>query len=114
VLTPPSNLTASSLHSRAAKRASSPSLNVDKSLKNAKPPNAIPPRPSILAIHQAAGVTKKSKKSKQISSKQRKRLVEGIKRAERVEDILEKKIERSRGKEQNVKDRRVSCKARSS
>jgi hypothetical protein len=55
-------------------------------------------------------VTKKSKKSKQITSKQRKRLVEGLQRAEHAEDKLEKKIERSRGKKKIVKDRRVSCK----
>ncbi|KAI9766346.1 MAG: hypothetical protein M1840_006610 [Geoglossum simile] len=96
-----------SLRSRAAKRESSPSLNLDKSLKHVKPLLPNPVRPSIATIYQGAGVTKKSKNSKQISTKQRRRLAKGIEKAEDAEDKLEKKIERSRGKERVVKERRV-------
>ncbi|KAI9785334.1 MAG: hypothetical protein M1839_000352 [Geoglossum umbratile] len=96
-----------SLHSRAAKRESSPSLNLDKSLKNAKPPLPNPARPSIATVYQGAGVTKKSKKSKQLTTKQRRRLTKGIERAEDAEDKLGKRIEKSRGKEKVVKERRV-------
>jgi len=95
-------------HSRAAKRASSPSINTDKSLKSVKPPADGPNhRPSILAIHQGAGVVKRSKKGRTMSTKARRRQEKGLERAEAVMDKTEKKVAKSIGKERTVKERRV-------
>lgn len=97
-----------SIHSRAAKRASSPSIDTDKSLKDAKPPaESLNFRPSILAIHQGAGVTKKLKHGRKsaLSSKAKRRQEKGLDRAEAVMDKNEKKVERSRGKARTVQER---------
>ncbi|KAI9790709.1 MAG: hypothetical protein M1816_004850 [Peltula sp. TS41687] len=98
-----------SRHSRAARRASSPSHNLDKSLRAVKPPTEGPDhRPSILAIHHGAGVTKRSKRKAPVSSKKRKRHEKGIERAELVMDRLEKKVARSMGKGKSVKGRKTT------
>jgi hypothetical protein len=97
-----------SIHSRAAKRASSPSIDTDKSLKDVKPPaESLSFRPSILAIHQGAGVTKKQKHGRKsvLSSKAKQRQERGLDRAEAVMDKNEKKIERSRGRARTVQER---------
>ena len=97
-----------SVHSRAAKRASSPSIDLDKSLKNVKlPTDSKGHRPSVLAIHQGAGVTKKSKNGRKsvLSTKAKRRQEKGLDRAEAVMDKKEKKIEKSRGRAKNVQDR---------
>ncbi|KAI1007979.1 hypothetical protein K3495_g261 [Podosphaera aphanis] len=99
---------ATSVHSRAAKRASSPGIDLDKSLKEAKPPSqARTLRPSVLAIHQEAGVSKKSKKNRKmlLSANAKRRQGKGQDRAEAIIDKLEKKIERSRGKAKVVQER---------
>lgn len=94
------------MHSRAAKRASSPSIDTDKSLKNIKPPVDSPNhRPSVLAIHQNAGVTKKSKGGKTLSSKAKRRQEKAMDRAEAVMDRTEGKIEKSKGRARNVQER---------
>ncbi|KAJ9637734.1 hypothetical protein H2199_007225 [Coniosporium tulheliwenetii] len=74
-----------SLNSRAARRETSPSLNLDKSLKTMKPPSDS--RPSVLAP-QNAGITKKSKKSKPMDM-----------------DKHERKVERSKGRGRRVQER---------
>jgi hypothetical protein len=97
-----------SIHSRAAKRASSPSIDTDKSLKDVKPPaESLNFRPSILAIHQGAGVTKKSKNGRKsvLSSKAKRRQERGMDRAEAVMDKNEKKVEKSRGRARTVQER---------
>jgi hypothetical protein len=97
-----------SLHSRAAKRASSPSIDTDKSLKDVKPPaESVNFRPSVLAIHRGAGVTKKQKHGRKsvLSSKAKRRQERGLDRAEAVMDKIEKKIEKSRGKARTVQER---------
>jgi hypothetical protein len=97
-----------SIHSRAAKRASSPSIDTDKSLKDVKPPaESLNFRPSILAIHQGAGVTKKQKHGRKsvLSSKAKRRQERGLDRAEAVMDKNEKKIEKSRGRARTVQER---------
>lgn len=97
-----------SIHSRAAKRASSPSIDTDKSLKDVNPPaESLNLRPSILAIHQGAGVTKKQKNGRKsvLSSKAKRRQERGMDRAEAVMDKNEKKIEKSRGKARTVQER---------
>lgn len=99
---------AGSVHSRAAKRASSPSIDTDKSLKNIKPPVETKNlRPSILAVHQGAGVSKKSKNSRKsvLSAKAKRRQEKGLDRAEVVMDKKEKKVEKSKGRARTVQQR---------
>jgi len=64
-------------------------------------------RPSILAIHQGAGVTKKQKHGRKsvLSWKAKRRQERGLDRAEAVMDKTEKKIEKSRGKARTVQER---------
>jgi hypothetical protein len=99
---------AASVHSRAAKRASSPSIDTDKSLKNVKPPTeSNKNRPSVLAVHQGAGVLKKSKNSRKsvLSAKAKRRQEKGMDRAEAVMDKKEKKVEKSKGRARTVQER---------
>ena len=99
---------APSVHSRAAKRASSPSIDTDKSLKDVKPPTeSKDSRPSILAVHQSAGVSKKAKSGRKsaLSAKAKKRQEKGMDRAEAVMDKKEVKIEKSKGKARTVQNR---------
>jgi hypothetical protein len=96
------------VHSRAAKRASSPSIDTDKSLKNVKlPTESKSHRPSILAVHQSAGVSKKSKHGRKsvLSAKAKRRQERGMDRAEVVMDKIEKKVEKSKGKARTVQER---------
>ncbi|KAL3423354.1 hypothetical protein PVAG01_05101 [Phlyctema vagabunda] len=99
---------ATSIHSRAAKRASSPSIDTDKSLKDIKPPEETKTsRPSVLAIHQGAGVAKKAKNGRKavLSSKAKRRQEKGLDRAEAVMDKKETKIEKSKGRARTVQER---------
>jgi hypothetical protein len=99
---------ATSVHSRAAKRASSPSIDTDKSLKNVKPPTeSNKHRHSVLAVLQSAGVSKKSKNGRKsvLSAKAKRRQERGMDRAEAVMDKKEKKVEKSRGRARNVQER---------
>jgi hypothetical protein len=101
-------LPATSIHSRAAKRASSPGIDLDKSLKGLKPPvDAKKHRPSVLAVHQGAGVTKKSKNGRKsvLSAKAKRRQEKGLDRAEAVMDKKEKKVEKSKGRARTVQER---------
>ncbi|KAK2629351.1 hypothetical protein QTJ16_000171 [Diplocarpon rosae] len=96
------------VHSRAAKRASSPGIDLDKSLKHLKPPQASKTKqPSILAIHQGAGISKRSKNGRKavLSAKAKKRHEKGMDRAEAVIDKKEIKIEKSKGRARIVQDR---------
>ncbi|KAI9816874.1 MAG: hypothetical protein M1827_001519 [Pycnora praestabilis] len=101
-----SNAKSKSVHSRAAKRASSPSVNLDKSLTSTKPPpESANQRPSVLAVHYGAGITKKSKKDRPMSRQKRKRQEKGLEKAEAVMDKTEKKVQRSVGRQRVIKDR---------
>lgn len=95
------------MHSRAAKRASSPGIDLDKSLKDVKPPETKTQRPSVLAIHQGAGISKKSKNGRKavLSAKAKRRQEKGMDRAEAVMDKKEKKVEKSKGKARTVQER---------
>jgi Alb1 len=98
-----------SIHSRAARRASSPSIDTDKSLKNVKPPpESLNHRPSILAIHQGSGVTKKTKHGRKavLSAKAKRRQEKGLDRAETVMDRIEVKVQKSKGRARAVQERR--------
>jgi hypothetical protein len=96
-----------SKHSREARRATSPGIDTDKSLKNVKPPSeSIDHRPSILAIHQGAGVTKKSKRGRNLSSRARRRAEKDQDKAVAVLERKEKKIAKSKGSSRNIQFRR--------
>ncbi|TVY17408.1 hypothetical protein LARI1_G004216 [Lachnellula arida] len=100
--------TPASIHSRAAKRASSPGIDLDKSLKDLKPPeNTKTSRPSVLAVHQGAGISKKSKNGRKsvLSSKARKRQEKGLDRAEAFMDKKELKVEKSKDRARTVQER---------
>jgi hypothetical protein len=100
------------IHSRAARRAVSPSLNLDKSAK--KPAHttrdsASPSRPSRVNPHalaaKDAGIQKKQKKGSNMTRAQRLRYQKGLERAEENMEKLEKKRMKSVGREKKIKDR---------
>ncbi|RMZ71117.1 ribosome biogenesis alb1 [Pyrenophora seminiperda CCB06] len=100
------------VHSRAARRAASPSLNLDKSAQ--KPAHttrdsASPSRPSRVNTHalaaKDAGIQKKQRKTGNMTRAQRLRYQKGLERAEDNMDKLEKKRMKSVDKEKKVKER---------
>ncbi|KAI0533258.1 Alb1-domain-containing protein [Xylaria digitata] len=98
---------APSLHSRAARRVTSPSIDTDKSLKNVQPPpKSADHRPSVLAIHHGAGVSKKQKTGRAMSSKARKRFEKAQDRAVANMDRLEKKVALSKVQSRAIQGRR--------
>ncbi|KAL9119902.1 MAG: hypothetical protein Q9187_003541 [Circinaria calcarea] len=100
------NAKSTSIHSRAAKRAASPSIDLDKSLKSVKPPpDSSIHRSSVLSVHNGAGISKRKAKSKLLSRHQRIRQEKGMQRAEAVMDKTEKKVEKSFVKGKTVKER---------
>ncbi|KAA8652723.1 hypothetical protein EYZ11_005696 [Aspergillus tanneri] len=97
-----------SKHSRAARRAASPSLDVDKSLTSLpRAQETALQRDSILSDRVNSGVTKKQSKPKTKSRSQLRKQQKGIERAEIVLDQLEKKVSRSVGRAKTVKARRA-------
>lgn len=96
------------MHSRAARRASSPSLNLDKTLRRVKAPVlSSEARPSILAARADAGILKKGKKVRAASSKKRRRQEKGAERALAVIEKTKRKVAKSEGRVKMVKERRV-------
>ncbi|KAL4747847.1 hypothetical protein BDW72DRAFT_6571 [Aspergillus terricola var. indicus] len=97
-----------SKHSRAARRAASPSLDLDKSLTNLPRAENTPlQRESILADRANAGVSKKQSKPKAKSRAQRLRQQKGMERAEAVIDRHEIKVAKSAQRAKTVKNRRA-------
>ncbi|KAG9252209.1 Alb1-domain-containing protein [Emericellopsis atlantica] len=99
---------APSKHSRAARRATSPGIDTDKSLKDVKPPpRDAAPRPSVLAVQRSAGVSKKAKNGRksQLSAKARKRQERGLQMAEAIVERTSKKVEKSKGRGKNIVER---------
>ncbi|CAK7272873.1 hypothetical protein SEPCBS57363_005367 [Sporothrix epigloea] len=100
---------APSKHSREARRATSPGIDLDKSLKNAKPPQeSVNFRPAILGIHQAAGVTKRIKKQGRksvLSAKARRRQERGLDMAAAVTDRTAQKVQRSKSNARVIQSR---------
>ncbi|PKX97661.1 Alb1 domain-containing protein [Aspergillus novofumigatus IBT 16806] len=95
-----------SIHSRAARRAASPSLDVDKSLTSLpRAENTVIQRESVLNERANAGVSKKSK-AKAKTRAQRMRQQTAIERAEIVYSRLEKKVAKSVSRGKTVKARR--------
>ncbi|KLU92739.1 hypothetical protein MAPG_11641 [Magnaporthiopsis poae ATCC 64411] len=102
---------APSKHSRAARRATSPSIDTDKSLKNVKPPaESINLRPAVLAAQHGAGVGKMKKarsgRKAVLSSRARRRHEKGMDRAEAIMDRTLSKIEKSKGQARTIQGRR--------
>ena len=76
-------------------------------MKNVKPPTqTVEHRPSVLAIHHGAGVSKKTKRSRNQSSKARKRAEEAQDRALAIAERTENKIAKSKGSARNIQGRR--------
>jgi hypothetical protein len=102
--------TAPSKHSRAARRASSPGIDLDKSLKDVKPPtsNTLNHRPSVLGIHTNAGVHKKKKTGRKavLSTKAKKRHEKAQDKAVDMMERLGQKVEKSKGRGKAIKERR--------
>ncbi|KAI1310030.1 Alb1-domain-containing protein [Xylaria venustula] len=97
---------APSIHSRAARRATSPGIDTDKSLKDVKPPpESVDNRPSVLAIHNGAGVSKKQKKGRAMSSKARKRHEKAQDRAATIMERTEKKVALSKSQSRAIQAR---------
>lgn len=59
----------------------------------------------MLSIHQGAGVSKKTKKGRNISSKARKRLEKGQDRAAAIMERTERKVAKSKGKARTIQTR---------
>jgi len=86
-------------------QASSPSLNLDKSLTSLKPPR----HANVLAAHKGAGINKPSKKGgKVLTRKQKLRLEQGREKAEERMGKMEVKVERVGRRRENVGKRNVS------
>ncbi|KAK3185863.1 hypothetical protein K4F52_005317 [Lecanicillium sp. MT-2017a] len=98
---------APSKHSRAARRATSPGIDTDKSLKEVQPPRDKYERPSVLAVHHSAGVQKKAGKRKsQQSAKAKRRQQRGMDMAEAVMERTSKKMQKSHRRANTVQERR--------
>lgn len=97
---------ATSKHSRAARRATSPGIDTDKSLKNVKPPPSdTTKKPDVLAAHHSSGITKKKRKVI-LSTKARKRQEKSMDRAEAVMDRTSTKVEKSKGSFRVIQSRK--------
>ncbi|CAN8095633.1 unnamed protein product [Discula destructiva] len=100
-----------SIHSRAARRATSPSINTDKSLKDVQPPTtSTSHRPAVLGIHQNAGVNKKVKRGRKsvLSRSARTRHDKGLEKAEAIVDRTANKIQKSKQSANSVETRKRS------
>ncbi len=98
---PKQNIVANS-RSRAAKRAASPSIDTDKSLKEVDRAEIGP----MLHARQNAGITKK-KKAKPMKRGQRARQERGLVKAEMVMDRMEKKVAGAQSREKKRRERRA-------
>jgi hypothetical protein len=91
--------------SRAAKRAATPPLDLGNIQR--------PPSPSqqqkaaVLGLRGDAGITKKSKKKKQLSAKQKQRKEKMMEKGEAVAEKLARKQDESKQKGRTVQTRRV-------
>ncbi|KAF2023526.1 hypothetical protein EK21DRAFT_105240 [Setomelanomma holmii] len=96
------------VHSRAARRAASPSIDLDKKLKQSTRDSASPSRPAQTKHHalaaQNAGIQKKAKKGN-MTRAQRLRHQKGLERAAAVLDKRQVKVVKSLDKEKVVKER---------
>ncbi|EXJ55895.1 hypothetical protein A1O7_08826 [Cladophialophora yegresii CBS 114405] len=89
--------------SRASKRATSPSIDVDKSIKQAPRASDVTP---LLAARPNGGVTKSKKKQKPLTRGQRQRQERVLARAEVVQDQMSKKVEDAAGRLKKRRERK--------
>lgn len=89
--------------SRASKRASSPSIDTDKSLKDA--PRASDATP-VLAPKPYGGIQKAKRKQKALTRGQKKRQERVLARAEVVQDQLAKKVDVSQVRLKRIRERK--------
>jgi len=94
-----------SVHSRAARRAASPSIDVDKSILSAKAPEDETSKSKFLGV-QNAGISKK-KKAKPMTRQQRLRQEKGMERADANSDKLATKLVKSFKRAKAIDVRRV-------
>jgi hypothetical protein len=96
------------VHSRAARRAASPSIDLDKTLRKTTRDSTSPSRPSNAKPHalaaQNAGIQKKQKKGT-MTRAQRLRHQKGLERAGEILDKRQVKVVKSIGKQENIKNR---------
>lgn len=79
------------------RRATSPSINTDKSLKEARAPAAsVDQRPAVLAAHRENGVSKKHKRKSVLSTKARQRREKAMEMAEAVAERTAVKVQKSK------------------
>ncbi|OIW29615.1 hypothetical protein CONLIGDRAFT_680454 [Coniochaeta ligniaria NRRL 30616] len=98
---------APSAHSREARRATSPGIDTDKSLKNVQPPpESINLRPAVLAAHHGNGVTKKTKRKSQLSHKARLRQERNAERGEAIAERTALKVQKSKGQARVIQSRK--------
>ncbi|KAI9711842.1 MAG: hypothetical protein M1820_001987 [Bogoriella megaspora] len=90
--------------SRAARRAVSPSINTDKSLKNVEVPVETAQFQANILSLRSGGIEKK--KSKPLRRQKRLRQQKGAEKADRNFDKLDNKVAKSREKGKKVKARR--------
>ncbi|KAF2706075.1 hypothetical protein K504DRAFT_505794 [Pleomassaria siparia CBS 279.74] len=99
----------STIHSRAARRAVSPSINLDKSVKSTTRDSSPPKTKTSTSIALGArptGITKSKSKSKPLKRQQRVRRERGLERAVDVMDKREVKVQKSVVKEKKVVERK--------
>ena len=95
------------MHSRAARRETSPGIDTDKSLKFVKPPqDDADRRSSVLSAHSGGGISKSSKRKQVLSSKAKRRQAKSMDRAEAIMDRTAKKVEKSKGQAKVTYSRR--------
>ncbi|KAK3373707.1 Alb1-domain-containing protein [Lasiosphaeria ovina] len=103
-----------SVHSRAARRATAPDIDTDKSLKNVKAPSLAAAqnigddaRQAVLGVHAGSGISKRSSNKKTaLSAKARRRQEKSQDKAEAIMDRTAKKVERSKGQARVIFSRR--------
>ena len=96
-----------SVRARENRRASSPSIDTDKSITEAKAPEKEKKTPKVLQIHQGAGVTKKAKSGRKavLSARAKKRQEDAMDRAEAQMDKKSTRIEKSKDRARNTQNR---------
>ncbi|MCJ1337938.1 hypothetical protein MMC09_003222 [Bachmanniomyces sp. S44760] len=108
-LTAKIHLDAKSVHSRLAKRALSPSNDLDRSITSTRAPAEDESKRSmVLSTHHGARITKRKAKGKQLTRQQRRRHEKGMERAEAVMDKTETKVDRIVSKGKANKERRAA------
>ncbi len=93
--------------SREMRRAASPSIDTDKSLKVVVPPEKKAKTAKVLQIHAGAGITKKNKHGRKavLSARAKKRQEDAMDRAEANMDKKSTRVEKSKDRARTVQSR---------